>query len=82
MSERVDLFVDLNSEDDTGLPWGLLEDAVDPTLVVEGAWLIVGAGSVAAVAQVADIDDGVVHVQPLRGPVSSHRHLLDKPIPA
>lgn len=33
----VDLPVDLNSEDDTGLPWGFLDEATDPSKVREGA---------------------------------------------
>jgi hypothetical protein len=42
MSIEVDLRVDLNTEDDTGLPWAFLRDARDPALLREGAWLIVG----------------------------------------
>lgn len=72
----LDLAVDLNSEDDSGLPWTFLDEARDPTLVHEGAWLVVGQGSVRAVAQVVEIDDGIVRVRPLPGPVDEHRHLL------
>ena len=72
----VDLTVDLNSEDDTGLPWAFLDEARDRSLVVEGAWLVVGSGSARAVAQVADVDGDIVHVRPLPGPVSKHQHLL------
>lgn len=74
--ERVDLEVDLNTMDDTGLPWAFLDDARDPTAVVPGCHIVVGAGSVRAVAVVVDAVDGIVHVSPLRGPVSDHRHLL------
>lgn len=73
----VDLPVDLNSEDDTGLPWGFLDEARDPALVHEGAWIIVGSERTQAVAQVADIEENLVHVRPLRGPVSRHRELLN-----
>ena len=72
----VDLHVDLNSEDDSGLPWGLLDRATEAGLIVEGNWILVGSGSVRAVAQVADIDGNVVHVRPLPGPVARHQHLL------
>lgn len=72
----VDLHVDLNSEDDAGLPWGLLNRAASRPLIVEGSWILVGSGSVRAVAQVADIDGNVVHVRPLPGPVSRHQPLL------
>lgn len=80
MTERddlpIDLTVDLNSEDDSGLPWTFVDEAADPSLVVEGAWLVVGQGAVRAVAQVVEIDGDVVRVRPLPGPVDRHRHLL------
>jgi hypothetical protein len=72
----IDLPLDLASEDETGLPWGLLDEAPDPSRIREGAWIIVGSVAAHAVAQVADIDGEVVHVRPLPGPVSRHRHLL------
>jgi hypothetical protein len=40
----VDLVGDLNSEDESGLPWTLLDETRDPTLIGEGAWLVVGEG--------------------------------------
>jgi hypothetical protein len=73
---RVDLTLDLNSEDDTGLPWGFVDEAAEPSLILEGAWIVVGSGTARAVAQVADIDGEIVHVRPLPGPVSRHLHLL------
>ena len=73
---RVDLVVDLNSEDDSGLPWTFLDEARDPAIIREGAWIIVGEGSVRAVAQVIEIDGEIVRVRPLPGPVDKHRHLL------
>ena len=76
----VDLELDLNSEDDTGLPWGFRDDARDPTVIKEGAWIVVGSGTARAVAQVADIDGDVVHVRPLPGPISRHRHLLGRTV--
>lgn len=74
---HVDLVVDLNSEDDSGLPWSFLDEARDPELIQEGAWIVVGGGSVRAVAQVVEIDGEIVRVRPLPGPVERHRHLLD-----
>lgn len=69
MSVReVDLPVDLNSEDDSGLPWAFLDEARDPARIVEGAWIVVGSGNARAVAQVVDIDGEIVHVRPLPGP--------------
>jgi hypothetical protein len=74
--DEVDLRVDLNNEDDTGLPWTFLRLARDPSRVREGAWLIVGSGRTRAVALVAQIDGDVVWVRPRPGPVSQNRHLL------
>jgi len=69
---RVDLPVDLNGTDDSGLPWGLLSRACAPDDVHVGAWIVVGSARTQAVARVVDIDGDVVHVRPLRGPVSDH----------
>jgi hypothetical protein len=74
--EPLDLLVDLNTMDETGLPWAFLKRAADPARIVPGTHIIVGAGKVRAVATVVDVVDGMVHVRPLRGPVSQHRHLL------
>ena len=52
---KIDLFVDLNTEDETGLPWTYLGQAADPSLVVPGRLLVVGAGSAVAVAEVVDV---------------------------
>ena len=76
MTTTLDLRVDLNTEDDTGLPWAFLRDARDRRLVREGAWLIVGSGDVRAVAQVAQTDGDLVWVRPHPGPVSQYRHVL------
>jgi len=72
----IDLTVDLNSEDESGLPWTFIDEARDRALVVEGAWLVVGEGSARAVAQVVEIEGDIVRVRPLPGPVDRRRHLL------
>ena len=72
----IDLIVDLNSEDESGLPWTFIDEAQDRSLVVEGAWLMVGEGSARAVAQVIEIEGDIVRVRPLPGPIDRHRHLL------
>jgi hypothetical protein len=72
----VDLPVDLNGEDDTGLPWGFLDESQNPSKITEGAWIIAGSSRTQVVAQVVDICDGIVHVRPLPGSVASHRSLL------
>ena len=75
---ELDLIVDLNTMDDTGLPWAFLDDAVHPARLVPGAYVIVGSGQVRAVAQVIDVDNDIVHVRPLRGSVASNAHLLSE----
>jgi hypothetical protein len=74
--DEIDLRVDLNTEDDTGLPWAFLRDAKDPSIIREGAWLIVGSGKTRAVAQVAQIEGELVWVRPMPGPVHHYRHLI------
>jgi hypothetical protein len=71
---KIDLFVDLNTEDDTGLPWTYLDQAPDPSKVVPGQLIVVGAGSATSIAEVVDVgDDGLVHVRPIPGPVTKER---------
>lgn len=75
---HVDLRVDLNTMDETGLPWAFLDEAPEPSRIVPGHHIVVGSGAAVAVAVVVDItDDGIVHVQPIRGSVASNAHLLD-----
>ena len=73
---KIDLFVDLNSQDDTGLPWTYADQAADPTEVLPGRYLVVGAGNSVAVAEIVDrAEDGLVHVRPLAGTVKENLHL-------
>ena len=74
--ETVDLVVDLNTMDETGLPWAFLDKAPHPDRVVPGAYVVAGSGAARAVALVVDIVDGIVHVQPMRGSVASNLQLL------
>ncbi len=73
---HIDLRVDLNTIDESGLPWAFLDGAPDASVVTPGRFIVVGTGEVRAVAQVVDIEDGIVHVRPLRGSVASHAHLI------
>jgi len=72
----IDLRVDLNTMDETGLPWAFVDDAPDPSVVEPGRYLVVGSGDARAVAQVVDVLDDIVHVRPLHGSVASNAHLL------
>ena len=74
----VDLRVDLQTMDETGLPWTVLDEAPDPSRIVPGRHIVAGSGSAIAVAVVVDItDEGIVHVHPLSGSVASNAHLLN-----
>lgn len=74
--QAVDLLVDLNTMDETGLPWAFLDEAPHPQRVVPGRYVVAGSGVARAVVLVVDIIDGIVHVQPMRGSVASNRRLL------
>jgi hypothetical protein len=78
--QRLDLVVDRNSEDASGLPWTFLDEVRDRTLIGEGARLIVGKGIVRAVARVVEVAGDVVRVRPLPGPVDEHRTLRSHPV--
>jgi hypothetical protein len=72
---EIDLVLDRNSEDESRLPWSFVDERRDPSLIREGAWLIVGEGTVRVAAQVTEIEGDMV-VRPLPGPVDEHRSLL------
>ncbi len=74
--DTVDLVVDFNTMDETGLPWAFLDEAPHPDRVLPGAYIVAGSGAARAVALVVDIVDGIVHVQPMRGSVASNLQLL------
>lgn len=76
IDRHLDLRVDLNTTDDSGLPWAFMDQAEDAAVVTPGRFIVVGSGVARAVAQVVDIADGIVHVRPLRGSVASNAHLL------
>ena len=38
----VDLPLDLNTQDETGLPWAFLDEAPDPSRIVQGSWIVPG----------------------------------------
>ncbi len=73
----IELPIDFNTMDETGLPWTFLDQAVDPSRVVPGAHLVAGSGTVHAVVVVVDVtDDGIVHVCDVPGSVEDNAHLL------
>ncbi len=77
MTPRIDIWVDFTTQDDTGLPWTLLSEAVDPARIVAGAFVVGGDHQTQAVIEIVDVGrDGVVHIRPLPGPVARSAHLL------
>ena len=76
---EIELPIDFNTMDETGLPWAFLDDAADPSRIVPGAHLVAGSGSVRAVVVVVDVtEDGIVHVCDVPGSVEDNAHLLER----
>ena len=77
MTPSIDIEVDWNTMDDTGLPWTFVDQAVDPKKIIPGSYVVAGRGTAVAVAEVVDVDDdGVVHLRALPGKVKEHLHLI------
>jgi hypothetical protein len=72
----VDLPVDLNSEDDTGLPWGFLDESRNPCKITEGAWIYRRVCSDPGCGPGRGHLGGIVHARRPPGSVESHRNLL------
>ncbi len=77
MRVPVDIDVDWNTQDDTGLPWTFVDKAADPSKVVPGAFVVAGRGTAVAVAEVVDVgQDGVVHLRDMGGSLEENSHLV------
>lgn len=77
MSYTIDIEIDWNTEDDTGLPWAFANRARQPDRVVPGAFVLAGRDMALAVAEAVDRDDdGVVHLRALPGTVKANLHRL------
>jgi hypothetical protein len=67
---RTYLAADLNDEDDEGLGWSTLSEALDPGRVRPGVMLVAGNRQAQAVVRVVAVDDdGQVHFTVLPGSV-------------
>ncbi len=76
--EDLDLVADLSAQDDDGLGWSTLADAVAPDRVRPGAMLLAGNSQARAVVRVVAVDDdGQAHFAILPGSVAKNRHLID-----
>jgi hypothetical protein len=77
---QVDLPTDLQSVDETGYAWALLDEARDPSVVVPGMLVVAGDPDVAAMAEVVDIVDKaavtVVHLALLPGLFEDYEALV------
>lgn len=79
--DDLDLVADLNAQDDDGLGWSTLADAVASDHVRPGAMLLAGNDQARAVVRVVAVDDdGQVHFAILPGSVAKNRHLLDRTV--
>lgn len=79
--DDLDLIADLNAQDDDGLGWSTLADAISPDRVRPGAMLLAGDSQARAVVRVVAVDDdGQVHFVILPGSVAKNRHLLDRTV--
>lgn len=79
--DDLDLVADLNAQDDDGLGWSTLADAIAPDRVHPGAMLLAGDSQARAVVRVVTVDDdGQIHFAILPGSVAKNRHLLDRTV--
>lgn len=79
--DDLDLVADLNAQDDDGLGWSTLADAIAPDRVRPDAMLLAGDSQARAVVRVVAVDDdGQVHFVILPGSVAKNRHLLDRTV--
>lgn len=77
MTFAIDIYVDWNTQDDTGLSWTLLDQAGDPSKITPGSFVVAGHDEAVAVVEIVDVDEaGVVHVRQLPGPVRANLHRL------
>lgn len=74
MGVTMDIDVDWNTQDDTGLPWTFVDEAADPTRIVPGAFVVAGRGSAVAVAEVVDVVE--VHLRDVGGSLEENLHLV------
>ena len=54
MTVAIDIDVDWNTQDDTGMSWTFRDEATDPSRIVAGAYVVAGRGTAVAVAEVVE----------------------------
>lgn len=64
MNPVIDIVADLNAQDDDGLGWATLGEALDPSKVRPGATLVAGNQQAWATVHIVALDgDGQVHFE-------------------
>ena len=80
MSYLIDIDIDWNEEDESGLPWTFADRAAFPERIRPGRFVIAGRGSAVAVAEIVDRHEhGVVHLRAVAGSIEDNAHLLAGP---
>ena len=78
----IDIAADLNSEDETGLVWTFLDEALDLDAIRPGAIVVAGSELTPAVCEVVDLVEKpvgtVVHLRILPGSLDQYRRLLGR----
>lgn len=78
----IDIAADLNAEDETGLVWTFLDEALEPDAIRPGAIVIAGSELTPAVCEVVDLVEKpvgtVVHLRVLPGSLDQYRRLLGR----
>ena len=65
-SPRIDLWADLNAEDDEGRNWSMVDRAREPAALLPGVVLIAGVNGLWSIARIDTVDDdGQVHFVPM-----------------
>ena len=72
-TDPVDLAVDLNTVDDSALPWTSSTMPADHPRCRRATTCWLASGAALPVALVVDVTDRIVHVRPLRGSVAGGR---------
>lgn len=57
---RIEIAADLNSDDETGLVWTLVDEATDPGAFRPGAIVVAGTGLTSAVREVVELVEKAV----------------------
>lgn len=78
----IDIAADLNAEDETGLVWSFVDEALDPEAIRPGAIVIAGSELTPAVSEVVDLVEKpvgtVVHLRVLPGSLDQYRRVLGR----